>query len=158
MNYIQTSCRCAAVRDQFLVPAFFLFPESVMNSIHKKCRCQDFHFDKIARDLKHMYLFAEPLDTSNNMNMNHFVPTEGEIVYLNESPNYCGTVRGRVCATSKSTETEQGACKELCGECGLRMRWKEVTTSRSCNCTFNWNPPMVKCDMCDEVSKEFYCS
>lgn len=122
-------------------------------------------FSKIAADLKSLYVFAQPLDMQNSMNMDHIVLADGEMVYLDDSPNYCATspkkaswesVRGRRCATSQSTDEEKLACRQLCGDCGLRMRWKEVMTKRSCNCKFNWCCN-VTCDVCEEAIKEFYC-
>lgn len=109
----------------------------------------------------------------NNMNMDHLLLSDMEMVYLDESPNYCSSpknlkgkakkshawesVRGRTCATSQSSEDEKQACSDLCADCGLRMRWKEVTAKRSCNCKFNWCCN-VKCDVCEDVVKEFYCA
>lgn len=130
-------------------------------------------FTKIAADLKTLYMFAEPLDLQNHMHLDHLQLTEREMVYLDDSPNYCGnakrssgsgsseaanweSVRGRRCATSQSTEEEMSACKELCSACGLRIRWKEVITKRSCNCKFNWCCN-VTCDVCEEPIKEYYC-
>lgn len=154
-------------------------PQTVMNSVQKTCRCHGFSgscsistcwmaldsFTKIASDLKTLYTFAVALDTQNNMNMDHIMLTDGEMAYLDDSPNYCASpkqlswdsVRGRRCATSQSTDEERSACQQLCSDCGLRMRWKEVMTKRSCNCKFQWCCH-VTCEVCEEPIKEFYCS
>lgn len=151
-----------------------------MNSVQKTCRCHGFSgscsistcwmafdsFGKIAADLKNIYVFAQPLDTQNSIGLEHVVLSDGEMTYLDESPNYCGSprkssgwesVRGRRCANSLSTEAERMACRDLCADCGLRMKWREVTATKSCNCKFNWCCN-VTCDVCEESIKEFYCS
>lgn len=126
-------------------------------------------FTKIASEIYTLYLFAEPLEAKNSMNMEHFEITDSEMVYLNDSPNYCGSskgaknkflwesVRGRKCATSQSTDEERANCRNLCMDCGLRMKWREVMAKRSCNCKFQWCCN-VTCDVCEEPIKEFYCS
>lgn len=151
-----------------------------MSSVQKTCRCHGFSgscsistcwmgldsFTKIASDLKKFYIFAEPLDTQNNMNMQHLALSDGQMTYLEKSPNYCRnpknkhtweSVRGRMCATSESTEEEKAACKVLCSDCGLRLKWRQVITKRSCNCKFNWCCN-VTCDVCEDAIREFYCS
>lgn len=152
-----------------------------MSSVQKTCRCHGFSgscsistcwmaldsFTKIASDLKTLYTFAVPLDLQNSMKMDHVLLADGEMAYVDDSPNYCSkgakqsswdSVRGRRCATSLSTEEEKATCKQLCLDCGLRMRWQEVVAKRSCNCKFNWSLVNVTCDVCEETIKEFYCS
>lgn len=151
-----------------------------MNSVQKTCRCHGFSgscsistcwmavdsFSKIASDLKELYDKAERLDTNNKMNMDHFVLTDGELVYLEGSPDYCSkpkapatwrSVRGRRCATSQSPEEDIAACKDLCMDCGLRMNWRQVMAKRSCNCKFSWCCN-VTCETCEEPVQEFFCT
>ncbi|KAM9377535.1 protein Wnt-8a-like [Pholidichthys leucotaenia] len=89
-----------------------------------------------------------------------------ELVYLEDSPNYCmenhslglyGT-KGRECLRGQQSlsRLQGSSCHTLCHECGLRVAQRRQQVSGSCNCKFHWCCS-VKCDQCTEVVKKFYC-
>lgn len=90
-----------------------------------------------------------------------------ELVYLEDSPDYCtknqslglqGT-EGREClkGDKNMSQWERKSCRRLCNECGLRVVEKRVEVVSSCNCKFHWCCT-VKCDKCITVVTKYYCA
>ncbi|GCB70419.1 protein Wnt-8-like [Scyliorhinus torazame] len=90
-----------------------------------------------------------------------------ELVYLEDSPDYCvrnatlglqGT-EGRECLQSGKnlSQWERRSCRRLCGECGLRPEERDSETISSCNCKFHWCCT-VKCEQCKQIVTKHYCS
>ncbi|XP_051860554.1 protein Wnt-5 [Drosophila albomicans] len=87
------------------------------------------------------------------------VPTAHDLIYLDESPDWCRTNRllqwtgthGRVC--NKSSSGLDG-CGILC--CGRGYNTKNIIVRERCNCKFHWCC-QVKCDVCTKVLEEHTC-
>lgn len=90
-----------------------------------------------------------------------------ELVYLEESPDYCvknqsleyqGT-EGRECLKGDKSMPvwERKSCRRLCHECGLRVMEKRIKVSSSCKCKFHWCCT-VKCERCTQVVSKYYCT
>lgn len=106
------------------------------------------------------------------------VPTPHDLIYLDESPDWCRTNRllqwagksiecslfvrklmkffssgthGRVC--NKSSSGLDG-CGILC--CGRGYNTKNIVVRERCNCKFHWCC-QVKCDVCTKVLEEHTC-
>ncbi|XP_030383347.1 protein Wnt-5 [Scaptodrosophila lebanonensis] len=87
------------------------------------------------------------------------VPTAHDLVYLDESPDWCRNNRqlqwpgthGRVC--NKSSSGLDG-CGILC--CGRGYNTKNIVVRERCNCKFHWCC-QVKCDVCTKVLEEHTC-
>lgn len=90
-----------------------------------------------------------------------------ELIYLEDSPDYCvqnqslgylGT-KGRECLKSSKSMTlwERKSCPRLCFGCGLRVAEKRVEVVTSCNCKFHWCCT-VKCEKCTQIVTKYYCA
>ncbi|XP_067899096.1 protein Wnt-8-like [Heterodontus francisci] len=90
-----------------------------------------------------------------------------ELVYLEDSPDYCvrnvtlglqGT-EGRECLQSGKnlSQWERRSCRRLCGECGLKPEEKETQIISSCNCKFHWCCT-VRCEQCRQIVTKHFCS
>ncbi|XP_015232672.1 PREDICTED: protein Wnt-8a-like [Cyprinodon variegatus] len=90
-----------------------------------------------------------------------------ELVYLEDSPNYCmknqslgvqGT-EGRECLKGDRTmpQWKRRSCRRLCHECGLRVVERRTEVVSSCNCKFHWCCT-VKCERCTQIVTKYYCS
>ncbi|MEQ2188266.1 Protein Wnt-8c [Goodea atripinnis] len=90
-----------------------------------------------------------------------------ELVYLEDSPNYCiknqslgvqGT-EGRECLKGHRniSQWERRSCRRLCYECGLRVVERRTEVVSSCNCKFHWCCT-VKCERCTQVVTKYYCA
>ena len=86
-------------------------------------------------------------------------PSERDLVYLEESPDYCvknvrhGTlgVNGRRC---NKTSTGNDGCDVMC--CGMGYYSKKVWVTVNCNCNFVWCCK-VKCDTCRYERLQYFC-
>lgn len=87
------------------------------------------------------------------------VPTATDLVYLDESPDWCrankqlkwaGT-HGRVCSKNS---TGLDSCSILC--CGRGYNTKKIVVKERCNCKFHWCC-QVKCDTCVKTVEEYTC-
>ncbi|XP_004697070.1 protein Wnt-8a [Echinops telfairi] len=97
-----------------------------------------------------------------------FLPSaEAELVFLEESPDYCvhnsslsfrGT-EGRECLQKRPgpARGEQRSCRHLCTECGLQVEERRSEVTRSCHCKFQWCCT-VKCDQCRQVVSKYFCT
>ncbi|XP_078267572.1 protein Wnt-8-like [Rhinoraja longicauda] len=90
-----------------------------------------------------------------------------ELVYLEDSPDYCvrnaslglqGT-EGRECLQNSKnpSQWERRSCRRLCGECALRPEERKTEIVSSCNCKFHWCCT-VKCEQCRQIVTKYYCS
>ncbi|XP_067104296.1 protein Wnt-8a-like [Osmerus mordax] len=90
-----------------------------------------------------------------------------ELIYLEDSPNYCvknqslglqGT-EGRECLHGGKdlSQWETMSCRRLCHECGLRVEERRIEVVSSCNCKFHWCCT-VKCERCTQVVTKYYCA
>nr|XP_014102858.1 protein Wnt-5 isoform X1 [Bactrocera oleae]XP_036225868.1 protein Wnt-5 isoform X1 [Bactrocera oleae] len=87
------------------------------------------------------------------------VPTAHDLVYLDESPDWCRNSRqlqwpgthGRVC---NKTSSGLDGCGILC--CGRGYNTKNIVVRERCNCKFHWCC-QVKCDVCVKVLEEHTC-
>lgn len=90
-----------------------------------------------------------------------------ELIYLEDSPDYCVKNRslefqgteGRECLKGdrNMSQWERKSCRRLCYECGLRVVEKRIEVVSSCNCKFHWCCT-VKCDKCTKVVTKYYCA
>ncbi|KAM4732647.1 protein Wnt-8a-like [Anableps anableps] len=90
-----------------------------------------------------------------------------ELVYLEDSPNYCITnqslgllgTEGRECLKGDRnvSQWERRSCRRLCYECGLRVVKRRTEVVSSCNCKFHWCCT-VKCERCTQVVTKYYCA
>ncbi|XP_036347094.1 protein Wnt-5-like [Rhagoletis pomonella] len=87
------------------------------------------------------------------------VPTAHDLVYLDESPDWCRNSRqlqwpgthGRIC---NKTSSGLDGCGILC--CGRGYNTKNIVVRERCNCKFHWCC-QVKCDVCVKVLEEHTC-
>uniref|UniRef100_A0A672JNM0 Protein Wnt n=1 Tax=Salarias fasciatus TaxID=181472 RepID=A0A672JNM0_SALFA len=90
-----------------------------------------------------------------------------ELVFLDESPDYCrrnsslglhGT-EGRECLQHGEGRTlwERRSCRRLCLECGLRVEERRTEIVSSCNCKFQWCCK-VNCEDCSQVLVKHVCA
>ncbi|XP_053964140.1 protein Wnt-5 [Anastrepha ludens] len=87
------------------------------------------------------------------------VPTAHDLVYLDESPDWCRNSRqlqwpgthGRIC---NKTSAGLDGCGILC--CGRGYNTKNIVVRERCNCKFHWCC-QVKCDVCVKVLEEHTC-
>ena len=86
-------------------------------------------------------------------------PTDGELVYIERSPNYCeadprpgsaGT-QGRLC---NQTALQSDSCDLLC--CGRGYNTHQYSRVWQCNCKFLWCC-YVKCNTCSERTQMYTC-
>ncbi|XP_030767476.1 protein Wnt-8b-like isoform X2 [Sitophilus oryzae] len=144
----------------------------------KTCWMQVAPFKDVARKLKEKYNKAVRLSQDNVeaavalsnsiKNDKKYLPApEYALVYLEQSPDYCilnatngwpGT-KGRTCSKTLSEFTsvsERKSCRNLCRQCGHRVKKETRTVKKSCNCNFQWCCS-VKCDICLEKVERHYC-
>uniref|UniRef100_A0A3P9HEZ3 Protein Wnt n=1 Tax=Oryzias latipes TaxID=8090 RepID=A0A3P9HEZ3_ORYLA len=90
-----------------------------------------------------------------------------ELVYLEDSPDYCrrntslglaGT-EGRECVQhgTGSTPPERRSCRRLCHDCGFRVEERRTEVAGSCNCKFHWCCK-VDCEDCSQVLSKHVCA
>uniref|UniRef100_A0A3Q3FJ94 Protein Wnt n=1 Tax=Kryptolebias marmoratus TaxID=37003 RepID=A0A3Q3FJ94_KRYMA len=93
-----------------------------------------------------------------------------ELVYLEDSPDYCrrngslglhGT-EGRECLQQQQQQQQQHAdgrrsCRRLCHDCGLRVEERRTEVVSSCNCKFHWCCK-VDCEDCSQVMVRHVCA
>uniref|UniRef100_A0A3Q3ANS6 Protein Wnt n=1 Tax=Kryptolebias marmoratus TaxID=37003 RepID=A0A3Q3ANS6_KRYMA len=93
-----------------------------------------------------------------------------ELVYLEDSPDYCAKnqslgvqgTEGREClrggdGKKNASQRESSSCHRLCHRCGLRVERKRAEVVSSCNCKFHWCCT-VKCEQCTRVVTKYYCA
>lgn len=137
------------------------------------CWMQVASFDTIAQKLKEKYKRSVQIavESDNTAADNPIVdiPEDSgrELIYLNDSPNYCkadnatgikGT-KGRMCSRSKlktATMEEKRSCRNICRSCGYRVRKQKIVVKERCNCAFKWCCE-VKCDTCYKTVEELRC-
>ncbi|XP_006977981.3 protein Wnt-8a [Peromyscus maniculatus bairdii] len=97
-----------------------------------------------------------------------FLPrAEAELVFLEDSPDYCthnaslgiyGT-EGRECLQDarSASRREQRSCARLCTECGLQVEERRTEAMSSCDCSFKWCCT-VKCSQCRRTVNRYYCT
>lgn len=92
-------------------------------------------------------------------NRKHNVPTAEDLVFVDESPDYCsdnskmGTLgtQGRACnRTSVGTD----GCNILC--CGRGYNTHKAMVQSRCNCRFNWCC-YVQCEECTKLQDVYTC-
>ncbi|XP_033150677.1 protein Wnt-5-like isoform X2 [Drosophila busckii] len=87
------------------------------------------------------------------------IPTAHDLIYLDESPDWCRTNRllqwsgthGRVC---NKTSSGLDGCGILC--CGRGYNTKNIVVRERCNCKFHWCC-QVKCEACTKILEEHTC-
>ena len=166
-----------------------LFLKAVRNNMVRECKCHGLshsctvqtcwnkipEFQKVGIVLKRKFDGATQVELEQNssrrkntrhisdrftpVNKDHKPPTKEDLVYYEESPNFCvknskvgslGTL-GRECnRTSLSTD----GCDLLC--CGRGYRSEYKTVDKPCNCKFEWCCK-VKCQSCKETKNVHLC-
>ncbi|KAJ8337682.1 hypothetical protein SKAU_G00366480 [Synaphobranchus kaupii] len=92
---------------------------------------------------------------------------QSELIYLEDSPDYCkrnvslglhGT-EGRECLQGgkNMSQWERRSCRRLCHDCGLKVEERRIETVSSCNCKFHWCCT-VKCEKCTQVVTKYFCA
>lgn len=133
----------------------------VQQTMRKVCRCHglsgscnlkscwwkvnDFH--KIGKRLKSSFKNARKLEI-NNMLRTSDSDTKNNLIYVEESPNYCfpNQTFGSVGTLGRHCEDEK-SCDELCVQCGYNVTEQLEKTVDNCNCKFHWCC-QVKCETC----------
>ncbi|XP_069552966.1 protein Wnt-8-like isoform X2 [Brachyistius frenatus] len=90
-----------------------------------------------------------------------------ELIYLEDSPDYCGKntssgmygTEGRECLQHAEglTQWERRSCRRLCHECGLRVDERRTEVVSSCKCKFHWCCK-VNCEDCSQVIIKHVCA
>ncbi|XP_051514150.1 protein Wnt-8a-like [Myxocyprinus asiaticus] len=90
-----------------------------------------------------------------------------ELIYLQDSPDYCAKnmslgfpgTEGRECVQigESLTQWERRSCRRLCYECGLRVEERRTEVVSSCNCKFHWCCT-VKCENCSQTTVKHVCA
>ncbi|XP_049990793.1 protein Wnt-8a [Alexandromys fortis] len=97
-----------------------------------------------------------------------FLPSaEAELVFLEDSPDYCSRnaslgiygTEGRECLQNArgASRWEQRSCGRLCTQCGLQVEERKTEAVSSCNCNFKWCCT-VKCGQCRRIVNRYYCT
>ncbi|KAM8848650.1 protein Wnt-8a-like [Synchiropus picturatus] len=142
------------------------------------CWMQLADFREVGNYLKIKYAQAKKMETdkkpiraANSADNRGAIAIRGiprtELIYLEDSPNYCiknqsmgymGT-EGRECVKGgkRIPEKERKSCRKLCHDCGLKVVEKRIQVVSSCNCKFHWCCT-VKCDKCTQVVTKYYCA
>lgn len=72
------------------------------------------------------------------------------LYYLEQSPSYCPSTRGRQCLHPDN-------CNDLC--CGRGYTTREVMRKEKCKCRFKNNQCcQVICDYCEKYEERYYCN
>ncbi|TRY88826.1 hypothetical protein DNTS_015034, partial [Danionella cerebrum] len=92
---------------------------------------------------------------------------QAELIYLEDSPDYCAKnlslglpgTEGRECLQhgDSLSQWERRSCRRLCHECGLRVEERRSEVVSSCNCKFHWCCT-VKCENCSQVTVKHVCA
>ncbi|XP_066977927.1 protein Wnt-4-like [Macrobrachium rosenbergii] len=87
-------------------------------------------------------------------------PTKRDLVFLEESPDYCNRnmklgVLGTSSRLCNKTSWGMDGCKILCCGRGYQTMVKEV--SEKCNCRFIWCCKVI-CEQCQVTREEHYCN
>ncbi|XP_053144463.1 protein Wnt-8a isoform X3 [Hemicordylus capensis] len=145
----------------------------------KTCWLQLAEFREIGIYLKLRYGQAQKLEMDKRRRSGNSADSRGatgetlnsmlssDLVFLEESPNYCiendslglhGT-EGRECVQSGKSlsQWEKRSCRRLCMECGLTVEEKKTDIVTNCNCKFHWCCT-VKCEQCKQVVTKYFCS
>ncbi|XP_055587542.1 protein Wnt-8c isoform X2 [Uranotaenia lowii] len=158
---------------------------AVQNAMRKHCRCHGVSgscamrtcwssmrsFAEIATGVKQMYSGANRLFVDNSGHLNSKEIRLDRLAFINDSPDYCRReavpgwpgMANRQCSVSgpgsdaSSQSPRRKACRNLCRQCGLKVRKQTRTEKRKCNCRFNWCCQVV-CDSCVELIDEYRCS
>lgn len=93
------------------------------------------------------------------MSDNYKKPAQGELAYMDYSPNYCErNVQKRIPGTMErvcnKTSNGEDSCELLC--CGRGYNTHEFVRKYRCHCKFHWCCS-VKCKKCKERLEVFKC-
>ncbi|XP_055643741.1 protein Wnt-8 [Toxorhynchites rutilus septentrionalis] len=154
---------------------------AVQNAVRKHCRCHGISgscamrtcwstmrtFAEIAAGVKQMYVEGVRLFVDNSGKLNSGKIRPDQLVYIHPSPDYCqrdvipgwlGTYN-RQCSMARGANVRAGerkSCRNLCRQCGLKVRKQTKVEQRKCNCRFNWCCQVI-CDSCVELVEEHRC-
>lgn len=86
----------------------------------------------------------------------------GILAYTEDSPDYCSQnlTIGRICSKRKGNDVsqeEKKSCRNLCRNCGLRIKRQKKKVSRQCNCRFQWCCT-VHCEVCENEEETYTCA
>jgi len=92
-------------------------------------------------------------------NSGSVVPSQGDLVYVEGSPNHCGRneqygSKGTVGRECDRKHNSIKNCDIMC--CNRGFRRKIVTYTEDCNCKFVWCCKL-KCEKCTHVEERYYC-
>lgn len=101
--------------------------------------------------------YTESLTYSNDFGL-----PMNRLVYSEESPDYCNknSTLGRNCSKRKGndvTPEERKSCRNLCRNCGLRVKRQKKKVNRQCNCRFQWCCK-VHCEICENEEETYTCA
>lgn len=142
----------------------------------RTCWTQLSDFREIGNYLKAKHHEAQKLDLDKKLNSaDNQGPivdalagiAQTELIYLEESPDYCrrntslglyGT-EGRECVQHKDglSQGERRSCRRLCHDCGLGVEERRTEVVSSCNCKFHWCCT-VNCERCSQVVVKHVCA
>lgn len=119
---------------------------------------------KINKQINDLNLLASSTDnqqvTTADPNSKLKSPSKYDLVYLNDSPNYCTANNElKILGTSKRTCRKQknysDTCDNLCCGRGYDRRvWKK---SKTCNCSYDMFDVELKCKTCEFTYERFTC-
>ncbi|KAL5286175.1 WNT7A family protein [Megaselia abdita] len=157
-SLMKTECKCHGVSGScamktcwWKLPSFRTVGEALMKRYNKA---------KMVRAVKDKQGLNLVLSRRRDRNSKkHVYPKRMELVYLEQSPNYCernlhlgslGT-QGRKC---NRTAVEIEGCDLLC--CGRGYNTHQINRTWQCRCKFQWCC-QVQCEVCEEHHEEYTC-
>lgn len=86
----------------------------------------------------------------------------GKLAFSEDSPDYCShnLTIGRICSKRRGadvTPEERRSCRNLCRNCGLKVKRQKKKVTRQCNCRFQWCCT-VHCDVCETEEETYTCA
>ncbi|XP_023215187.1 protein Wnt-7b-like [Centruroides vittatus] len=160
ISTLLTECKCHGVSGSCTMktcwktlPSFTTIGDYLMTKYHNAKRVTGYWAKK------RRTFSDKPLYLRLKKSKSHRRPKPRDLVYLENSPNYCeadvmkgslGT-KGRKCnKTSSSTD----GCDLMC--CGRGYNTHQFQRTWQCNCKFHWCC-YVKCETCNERTEEYTC-
>ncbi|XP_076315536.1 protein Wnt-8c-like [Tachypleus tridentatus] len=161
-NTMKRICKChgvsgsCATQTCWMRLAEFSVIGDRLKQVYNKAKQIDYEYNRLNFGKERRNTDAGPL----NFPKKHLVYIESspEYCYANETAGSHGT-EGRECSRSKGKHVpreERKSCKNLCRQCGLRVRKKVLHVESSCNCKFHWCCE-VKCEVCRKKVTQFVC-
>ncbi|XP_043925612.1 protein Wnt-8a [Protopterus annectens] len=162
---MKRTCKCHGVSGSCSIQTCWL-QLAEFRDIGNYLKIKHGHAEKLDMDKRRMKA-GNSADNRGAIADAFSIVPRSELVYLEDSPDYCARntslglhgTEGRECLQSGKnlSQWEKRSCKRLCIECGLRVEEKRTEIVSSCNCKFHWCCT-VKCEQCKQVVTKHYCA